>query len=106
MHVHEMGRLMAGDGPNDTEPGWRGAERTEAYLRRMAETRLRRARSYPRSQSPASSVREEVRQVWAVAAALVSAGVLDEARALPVSRAWKPAWACASALAAPAHRQR
>jgi hypothetical protein len=64
--------------------GGGGAERAEAYLRRMAETCLRRARNRPRSPSAAAAAREEVWQVRAVAAALVSAGVLDDAGALPL----------------------
>jgi hypothetical protein len=60
------------------------AERAETYLRLMAESRLRRARSHPQAQHGAPPVREDLRQVRAVAAALVSAGVLDEARAWSV----------------------
>jgi hypothetical protein len=60
------------------------AERAETYLRLMAESRLRRARRYPRARYAAPPVLEDLRQVRAVAAALVSAGVLDEARAWSV----------------------
>jgi len=50
----------------------------------MAETRRRRVLGDPRSQSPAPDTREELRQVWAVAAAVVAAGALDETVAVPI----------------------